>query len=168
MKAPSMIAIALLLASRLNPITLQAQTVRKVCSDPTARCNSSYSFSPYQLPFTIKDKLIFGKTYTSQTFYAVILKTVKAAGDSDCSYVDETERVEVQAIWPTRKVFTSRFSCPEELIVYENTEQNFNFLALYAGSTLKEARRVLAGVKTNGRYPQAYIKRMRVVLEYST
>jgi hypothetical protein len=164
MKGRSVVIIALLLAS----VPTTAQTTGTLCHDPTGRCQSSYSFAPYQFPFTIKEKLIYGNTYKSQQFYAVILKSVKATGDPDCSFIDESERLEEQTRWQARKVFTSRFSCPEELILYENTNQSFNFLALYAGTTLNEARRVLNEVKTKGRYPQAYIKRTRVVVEYST
>ena len=166
MKASKAISIPLLVGLLAHPVPTTAQVIGTVCHDPRVRCNSSYSFAAYQLPFTIKDKLI--KTYKSHTFYSVILKSVKATGEPDCRYITENERLEVQAIWPTRKVFTSRHSCPEELVLYENTDQSFNFLAVYAGTGLSEARRVLSEVKTNGRYPQAYIKRFQAVLEYST
>ena len=161
-------SIAFLVSLLANPFPTIAQVSGSLCHDPTKPCHSSYTFAPYQQPYTIKDKLIFGKSYKSQTFYAIVLKSVKATGEPDCSYVNETERLEVQAIWPTRKVFTSRFSCPEELVLYENTDQSFNFLAVYAGTNLNEARRVLSEVKTKDRYPHAYIKRIQAVLEYST
>ena len=168
MKPLMTISNGLLVGLLANPVLTTAQITGTLCPDPTRSCQSSYSFAPYQLPFAIKEKLIYGKTYKSQQFYAVILKSVKATGEPDCSFVDESERLDEQTRWPARKVFTSRFSCPEELILYENTSQSFNFLALYAGTTLNEARRVLNEVKTKGRYPQAYIKRIRVVVEYST
>lgn len=116
----------------------------------------------------IKEKLVFGKSYRSQQFYAVILKSVKAAGDPDCSFVSEEERLEAQSAFPTRKAFTSHFNCPEELIGYENVDNEFNFLAVYAGKSLNEAQRVLREVTSNPRYSQAYLKRTRVILEYST
>jgi hypothetical protein len=168
MKPSSRILIALLTAVLASGVVTKAQGLGTVCGDPKIRCSASYSFRPYQMPFTIKENLIYGKTYRSKPFYAVFLKSVKATGEADCSYVNENERLEVQAIWPTRKVFTSRFSCPEELVLYENTDQSFNFLAIYAGTTLNEARRVLKEVKTNGRYPHTYLKRIQAVLEYST
>ena len=147
---------------------LPPQTIGIICHQPTAKCASSYSFAPHQLPFTIKEKLEFGKSYRSEQFYAVVLKSVKASGDSDCSIVTEAERLEEQKMWPTRKVFASHLNCPEELVLYENADQNFNFLAVYAGKTLKEAQRLLNQIKVNPRYSQAYLKRMRVILEYST
>jgi hypothetical protein len=148
--------------------TAKAQRQMPICSRPNTQCQSSYTFTAYQLPFTIKEKLVFGKNYKSQPFYAIVLKSLKAAGDPDCSYISEAERLESQETWPDRKVFASHNSCPEELVAYENADPNFNFLAVYAGTTLNEARRVLSQIKASGRYPQAYIKRMRVILEYST
>jgi|SRR4030095_14177902 hypothetical protein len=151
----------------LIPGTLP-QMQAPVCYQPTVKCPSSYSFAPYQLPFVIKEKLVFGKSYQSEEFYAVILKSVKAVGDPDCTIVTEEERLETQKLWPTRKVFASHLNCPEELVLYDNVDRNFNFLAVYAGKTLKEAQRVLTQIKANPRYSQVYLKRMRVIVEYST
>ena len=151
-----------------RPLPIYAQTMFAVCHQPNVKCTPSYSFESYHLPFALKEKLVFGKTYWSQPFYAVVLKTVKAQGDAECFHVTEDERLEAQAIWPTRKVFASRFSCPEELVHYENADQDFNFLAVYAGTNITEARRVLTQVRKNKRFWRAYIKRMQVVLDYST
>lgn len=166
-----MTQVIVLVASLLLalPNTWVAQTSGgTVCHQPLVQCSSSYSFAPHQLPFTIKDKLEFGKSYRSEQFYAVILKSVKAAGDSDCSIVTEEERLAEQKMWPTRKVFTSHLNCPEELVLYENADENVNFLAVYGGKTLKEAQLLLNQIKVNPRYSHAYLKRMRVILEYST
>jgi len=76
--------------------------------------------------------------------------------------------LEVQALIPDRKVFASRVSCPEELILYSNVSQDVNFLAVYAGANFAEAKTTLKLVKATGRYRQAYIRRMQVVLEFST
>jgi hypothetical protein len=164
-KAPGVFAaLSLLFLS----VATNAQRLMPLCSRPAAQCQSSYSFATHQFPFSIKEKLVFGKSYQSQRFYAIVLKSVKAAADPDCSYISEAERLEAQGTWPDRKVFASRNLCPEELVVYENVDPNVNFLAVYAGTTLNEARRMLSQVEANGRYPQAYIKRTRVILEYST
>lgn len=48
-----------------------------ICANPASPCSSSYTFAPYQLPFEIKQKLVFGKTYKSVSFYAVVLKSVR-------------------------------------------------------------------------------------------
>ena len=163
-----MIKLIGLLVCLLIPGTLPAQMQGPLCPQPAVKCSSSYSFAPYQLPFVIKEKLVFGKSYQSEEFYAVILKSVKSVGDPDCTIVTEEERLEAQKLWPTRKVFTSHLNCPEELVLYENVDRNFNFLAVYAGKTLKEAQRVLTQIKANPRYSQVYLKRTRVILEYST
>jgi len=160
------LAASLFLA--LSSATVAQTSGGAVCHQPSLECSSSYSFAPYQLPFTIKEKLVFGKSYQSEEFYAVVVKSVKASADSDCTIVSEAERLEAQKLWPSTKVFASHLNCPEELVLYENVDRNFNFLAVYAGRTLKEAQRVLTQIKANPRYSQAYLKRMRVILEYST
>jgi hypothetical protein len=147
---------------------VSGQTPGSVCGSPASACDSTHTFTPYQLPFVIKEKLVFGKTYKSVPFYAVILKSVKAQSETDCSFVPEVERTAAQSQFSDQKVFASRYSCPEELVVYENTAQTFNFLAIYAGTTQTAAKRVLDRVKGTGRYPEAYIKKLRVMLEYST
>lgn len=144
------------------------QTQGTTCPNPSIKCNSTYPFAPYQLPFVIKEKLVFGKTYKSVLFYAVILKSVKTSEESDCAFVTEKERVAAQSEFAERKVFTSKHSCPEELVLYENVDPNFNFMAVYAGTTAATAKRMLSRVRITGRYPQAYIRQLRVVLEYST
>lgn len=161
----SLISLALLLSL---PANISAQAVGDVCHHPNIKCTTSHKFEPHQLPFKINEALVFGKTYRSQPFYAVILKSVKADGNSDCPAISESERLAAQLIWPTRKVFASRYSCPEELVLYLNTDQSFNFLAVYAGRTMSEARQVLKRARATGNFSQAYLKRMRVVLEYST
>ena len=146
-----------------------AQAPGAICPSPAKRCDSTHIFASYQLPFVIKEKLTFGKTYKSVDFYAVVLKSVQSASSkSDCTFVVEEERLALQSEFPDSKVFTSKYNCPEELVAYENVSNSINFLAIYAGATPATAKRMLARVKAKGRYPQAYIKKMRVVLEYST
>jgi hypothetical protein len=153
----------------LPPSWVEGQApTRGLCSQLSLKCSSTYEFSPYHLPFEIREKLIVGKTYKSAPFYAVVLKSVKASGSDDCGYISEEERLEVQKLFHDRKVFASRVSCPEELILYTNVNQDFNFLAVYAGASQSEARQMLKKIKALGRYPQSYIRRMQVVLEFST
>jgi hypothetical protein len=150
--------------------SVAGQTIGAVCSNPAVQCTSAYSFKPYQLQFQIKQKLVFGQTYKSVPFYAVILESKLATsgeGD-DCGYVPEEQRLAVQVLFPAQKVFGSRLNCPEELVLYTNVNQQYNFLAVYGGVTMAQAKQVLEKVKTNGRYKQPYIRRMQVVLEYST
>jgi hypothetical protein len=138
------------------------------CPNPSIKCDSTYSFAPHQLPFVIKDKLVFGKAYKSVFFYAVILKSVKTRAESDCVLITEEERTAAQSDFVDRKVFASRHSCPEELVFYEIIAPDLIFMAVYAGSSAATAKRMLTRVRATGRYPQAYIKQLRVVLDYST
>ena len=90
----------------------------------------------------------------------MILKSVRA-DEADCeTFVPETERLAAQALFPDRKVFASRCVDIENLF-YTNIDPNHRFMAVYAGSTLPEAKRVLASVKASGKFQDAYIRRMR-------
>src|ERR1051325_7212231 len=107
------------LVAALAPTQLAGQQrTGTICGNPSTECGSSYSFSSYQLAFQIQGKLVFGKTYKSLPVYVVILKSVKTSGAEDCVHVSEEERLEVQSLIPDRKVFASRVSCPEELVLY--------------------------------------------------
>jgi len=161
-------ALTVLALTIVSPVSAGSQTSGVVCPQPDTACQSTYSFKPYQLPFRIREKLVFGKSYKSGPFYAVVLQSVRNSGSSDCQHISEEQRLEAQALFPDRKVFASRFSCPEELVLYTSVNQEFNFLAVYAGVTMAEAKQTLNKVQANGRYPQANIRKMQVVLEYST
>ena len=128
-----------------------------ICGNPTARCISSVTFEPNDLPFRIpKNAVIFD----TELFYAVILKSV-AASDDDCNtFVSEPERIAAQALFPDRKVFTSRCYEPGNLF-YTNISDKHRIMAVYAGTTLAESKRALEAVKATGKFPGAYVRRMR-------
>ena len=98
--------------------------------------------------------------YDTELFYAIVLKTV-GTSDQDCDvFVPERERTETQRLFPEHKVFASR--CPEPgNLSYSNTSSKHRFMAVYAGSTLTEANRMLAAVKATGKFPGANIRRTR-------
>jgi|SRR5215510_11262680 len=160
--------LTVLVLTIVSSVSAWQQISGVVCPNPDTACQSTYSFKPYQLPFNIREKLVFGKTYKSVPFYAVVLQSVRTNTGADCSHATEEQRLEAQALFPDRKVFASRFSCPEELVLYTSVNQDFNFLAVYAGATLAEAKQTLSKVKATRRFPQANIRKMQVVLEYST
>jgi hypothetical protein len=131
----------------------------RVCGDPAIKCSTSFPFEPHDLPFVITGAVEF-REYSSAYFYAVVLKSVRAelpAGG--CGFVDEKERLEAQRLLPGNKVFASR-CWPDSQILYEPADQNYNFMAVYAGVARSEASRALRILKP--RYPDAYIKRLRV------
>jgi hypothetical protein len=161
--------LILFLAVAAQSFSSSAQSLGAVCSGPSAPCPTNYSFEPYQLPFKIKQQLSFGRTYKSAYFYAVILESVPTQDEAgDCRHIEESVRLEAQALFPERKVFASYFECAEELILYTSVNQSFNFMAVYGGATKAEANKMLSRVRATNRFPSANIRRMQVVLEFST
>ncbi|HXD32253.1 MAG TPA: hypothetical protein VN643_14115 [Pyrinomonadaceae bacterium] len=98
--------------------------------------------------------------FDTELFYAIMLKSVGETGE-DCEvFVPETERLEAQALFPDHKVFTSR--CPDvETLFYTNTSPKHRFMAVYAGATMAEAKRMLQAVKATNKFSGAIIRRMR-------
>ena len=128
-----------------------------ICGNPRLACKTTATFRPNDLPFRLpEDSVIFD----TELFYAIILKSIPVK-DDDCDvFVPEAERLETQALFPDRKVFTSRCIDVENLF-YTNVDERFRIMAIYGGSTLAEAKRVLAAVKATGKFPGANLRRMR-------
>jgi len=128
-----------------------------VCGNPNLPCQTSATFEPHDLPFRVPKNTII---YDTELFYAIVLKTV-GTSDQDCDvFVPERERTETQRLFPDHKVFASR--CPEPgNLSYSNTSSQHRFMAMYAGTTLAEANRMLGAVKATGKFPGANIRRMR-------
>ena len=136
------------------------QTTRaSVCGNPLVNCHldPNSSFQPFDLPFRIPRRAVI---FDTELFYAVILKSV-AVGDSDCDiFVPESERLNAQALFPDHKVFTDRCSEPGNLY-YTGVSGSHRMMAVYAGSTLAEAKRFLSKVNATGKFPGANLRRMR-------
>lgn len=138
-----------------------ADTQGKVQPDPRKSCTGA---KPHELCFAKPNDGVARAEYLSMPFYAVMLKTAPR-----CS-IGETERVQVQALFPRSKVFSERFECDdniEENISYTNVDPAFSFLAVHAGATLKEAKNRLAAVKATRRFPGATIRKMQAKLIYT-
>ena len=139
----------------------------EVCFDPTVPCRTSVAFQPYALPFRVPKNVVIHDT---ELFYAVILKRVRL-GSLDCDkFISEKERLSAQALFPHRKVFTSRRCDDGGEVGYRNPNGTdatdyrggaSEFMAVYAGKTRAEAEKTLAGVRVAGRFPTANIQRMR-------
>ena len=128
-----------------------------VCGDPNVSCPSAATFQPYDLPFRMPQSAVI---YDTELFYAIILKSVKAPKDECEIFVPESEREAAQAPFPDHKVFASRcFESGE--VGYTNTSANAHFMAVYGGLTVAEANRMLGRVRATGKFPGAYIRRMR-------
>lgn len=135
------------------------QTVRQasICGNPLVPCKTSVKFEPYDLPFRLPKNDVI---YDTELFYAIILKSAGTSEDDCDVFVPESERLAAQALFPDHKVFSSR--CPDvETLFYTNISSKHRIMAVYAGSTLVEARRLLEKVKATGKFPGANIRRMR-------
>lgn len=136
----------------------------KVQPDPTDPKRACRGFKPHELCFERPGDGLARAEYLSESFYAVILKTTERC------IVTEEERLQAQALFPRSKVFSPRFQCDENIeenITYTNVDIKFGFLAVYAGTTLEEAKKRLAEVSATGRFPGANIRKMQAKLVYS-
>jgi hypothetical protein len=144
----------LVLLVLLSPAVAKTQSI---CPNPEKPCGS---FKPYELSFRIPPSNKARAEDRSAAFYAIILKSAAL-----CSIADD-QRKAAQAVFPRNKVFISRFECESEDNVSYTTidERKYSILAVYAGSTRRQAETFLSRVRTTGRYLDAYIRRMTVVL----
>lgn len=126
----------------------------KIYSDPEYK---DPAFKAHELPFQIPE--IIGES-KSVPFYALILKTYPK-----CS-IKDTERLAAQRLFPKQKVFYER-NCSddnyEDMISYTSVDYNYDFLAVYAGSTLNEAKKLSAQIKKMNHYPGYNIRKMQVL-----
>ena len=148
---------------------VQAQS-GSICGDPSQKqCTGQYDdFKPQDLIFnTGRAELGTGTRHESDEFYAVVLESVSAhkPGGTDCKFVSETKRRAAQKLFPKNKVFASRHDCSDSIVVYSNTKAGFNFLAVYAGESEANAATILS--KARKKHPSAYIRRMKVILNFS-
>jgi hypothetical protein len=155
-------SMAVLLLSSSGVIAQSHARVRRasaaaICGNPKVACKTSVTFQPHDLPFRVPANAVILDT---EPFYVVILKSMSANNDSCDVFIPETERLAAQALFPDRKVFASRCVEPGELF-YTNVNENQRMMAVYAGGTLADGKRVLAAVKATGKFPGANIRRMR-------
>jgi hypothetical protein len=147
----------LVTANGQSHLTRQPTRKASICGNPNLPCKTTATFQPNDLPFRVPEHSVI---YDTELFYAIVLKSLPA-NEGDCNvFVSETERVEAQSLFPERKVFTSRCADIENLF-YTNVSPKFRIMAVYGGTTPAEARRVLSAVKKTGKFPDAYLRRMR-------
>ena len=133
-----------------------------ICGNPKVACKTSVPFEPNDLPFRVPANSVI---FDTELFYAIILKSV-ATSEEDCTvFVAENERLQTQALFPDHKVFTSKCADPggenPGMLFYTNVNPKFRIMAVYGGTTLAEAKRVLEAVKATGKFPGANLRRMR-------
>jgi hypothetical protein len=155
--------LALIMAGPVDVAASQSHAVShrankgSICGNPTVACRTSVTFQPHDLPFRVLANAVI---FDTELFYAIILKSVRAANDSCDVFVPESDRLQTQALFADRKVFSSRCAEPGELF-YTNVSDKHRIMAVYAGTTLAEAKRVLQAVKATGKFPGANIRQMR-------
>jgi len=156
----TVLALATALSSFAGTSSAQKRQAARhgvICGNPNIPCRTSATFPPNDLPFRIPAKT---NIYDTDLFYAVILKSVSVPDDNCDTFIPESDRLAAQALFPDRKVFSSRCADPGGLS-YTNTSPKARFIAVYAGMTLAEANKMLATVKATGKYPAASMRRMR-------
>ena len=136
---------------------VQRASAAAICGNPKVACKTSVTFQPHDLPFRVPAKAVILDT---DPFYVVILKSVPANNDSCDVFITEPERLAAQVLFPNHKVFTSRCAEPGELF-YTNVDEKQRMMAVYAGATLAEAKRMFAAVKATGKFAGANIRRIR-------
>src|SRR3984893_7822510 len=150
----SLVAVtALALAANAHAQSRQRVRHLSICGNPSVPCKTSATFQPNDLPFRVPKNAVI---YDTELFYVIILKSV-ATSEDDCDiFVPESERLNVQALFPDHKVFSSR--CPDvETLFYTNISSKHRIMAVYAASTLVEAKRLLESIKATGKFPGANI-----------
>ena len=143
----------------------RATTHAAVCGNPKIRCQTSATFEANDLPFQVPQNSVIVDTVP---FYAIVLQS-KVVRDDDCKiFIPERDRLAAQALFPDHKVFSSRCTDPENLFyadVSSRTPRYFSethrILAVYAGTSMAEAKTMLAAVQATGKYAGANIRRMR-------
>lgn len=134
------------------------QRLGRICGDPNASCAGREQFRPWELTFALPKNAVI---YESETFYSVILKSVKLKKPDDCeNAIVENERLKVQSLFPKNKVFALKCADPGDMY-YTNVADDVSFLAVYAGKTLAQAKAFLKTVKDTGQFPGAAVRRMK-------
>ena len=130
-----------------------------VCPDPDRPCQG---FKPNELSFAIAKPFAFDRGRDkSPPFYAVILKSGPL-----CS-VNDSERLDAQKRFPGAKVFLHRHFCEDfgDKVTYSNVNANSGFVAVYAGESEADAKKMLAQAIAAG-YTDANFRRMEVIVVY--
>ena len=145
-----------------------------VCPEPNLPCNHKQKqFETWELSFRLPVKIVSNKSYKSAPFYAIILKTyLEGCSELDIDPKVEEERIEIQKLFPSRKVFSQNSCANLSAVNYEfagkrdksgERDLYMDFTAVYAGVTEAEGREIFDLIR--GDYPQAELKKMTAVYE---
>ena len=136
-----------------------------ICGNPKLPCKTIATFPPNDLPFQVPRNAVIVDTVP---FYAIILQSMAVKNDNCDVFIPERDRLAAQASFPDHKVFSSRCTDPENLFYADVSSRNARYfsethriMAVYAGTTIAEAKKMLARVQATGKFPGANIRRMR-------
>jgi hypothetical protein len=138
-------------------IALLATAAAAICGDPAQPCAG---FREHDLSFKRSSEPVARDEERSQPFFAVIL-----VSGARCA-IPESERRRIQGLFPSRKVFSSRFECDgdvENNVRYTNVDEKRAFVAVHAGATRAEADELAAQARGRG-FRDANVRRMQAVL----
>lgn len=153
----SLLALGALLAVAAPAAT--AQRVGRICPDPMHRCAGP--FRPFDLTFDLPADEIARASATSAPYWAVILRSAPRCRVS-AELVSRTQRT-----FPRRQVFADRFGCEDEaLISYVGVDTAHAFLAVYAGTSRRDATALRDSLRAARAYPGANVRRLEAVLHY--
>jgi hypothetical protein len=133
----------------------------KVCGDPTAACKGRENFQAFDLPFDTGRNFVIAN---SEWFYGIVLRSKKMKPDwGDCEHpmFGETERLEIQDMFPDNKVFA--LNCVDTgTNYYTGVADQTAFIGIYAGRTLAQANAFLKTVQATKKFPGIRVRRMQI------
>ena len=152
-------AVMVLTFSFAAPAQKKARSGR-VCGDPVAACKGRENFQAWDLPFDTGKNFVIAN---SEWFYGIVLRSKKMTpewGDCEHPMFGETERLEIQDIFPGKKVFA--LNCVESgSNYYTGVADHIGFIGVYAGRTLAEANAFLKTVQATKKFPGIRVRRMQ-------
>ena len=151
----SLLALGVLLAA-VAPVAT-AQRIGRICTDPTHRCAGP--FRAFDISFDLPADEIARASSSSAPFWAVILRSAPRCGVS-AELASRTQRA-----FPRRQVFADRFGCEDEaLLSYVGVDTAHAFLAVYAGTSRRDAIVLRDSLRAARAYPGANVRRLEAVL----
>jgi hypothetical protein len=125
-----------------------------VCPEPEAPCfHAQKEFADGELSFRLPERIALYKTYKSEPFYAVILKTFsRSCSEFGANPAVEKERREIQRKIPARKVFAENGCAEFSAVEYDfagksalrgDAASDLSFIAVYAGADEAQALETL-------------------------
>jgi len=152
---------AIVFGLSITAVAQRKAKLGKVCGNPLAMCKGRENFQAWDLPFDTGKNFVIAN---SEWFYGIVLRSKKMKpewGDCEHPIFGETERLEIQDMFPGKKVFA--LNCVESgTNYYTGVTDQIAFIGVYAGRTLAEANAFLRTVQATKKFPGIRVRRMQV------